>query len=106
MTDTKKDALSGASLLTAGLGVGMDDREMFLDWLGLLLWHWQGDNPASADALAEKIMDVLDEHQKHASQVSAQPLPNAQALLRELGKPLDRTENPLPHECPDGFRAV
>lgn len=82
----------------------MDDREMFIDWLGVLLW--QGDNPVSPDAIAEKVMDVWDAHQKHASQVSAQPLPDAQELLLAMGKPLDRTENPSPHECPDGFQAV
>jgi hypothetical protein len=67
-----------------------------------LLWHWQGDNPVSADALAEKIMDVLDEHQKRASPVLAHHFPDALELLREMGTPSGRTENLSPHECQDG----
>ena len=80
----------------------MNDREEFVEWLGLLLWHWQSDNPVSPDALAEKIMDVLDEHQTRALPVLAHQFPNVEELLREMGKPSSRTGSLSPHECQDG----
>ena len=71
----------------------MNDKESLTDWLGSLLWYWQGDTGISPDALAEKIMDVLDEHQKHALRLLGRPLPDPQGLLQEMETPLGRTEN-------------
>ena len=84
--------------------VGGGGSEQFIDWLGDLLWHWQRGTPISPDALAETIMDVLDEHPKRASQLSAHPHPNVEAILREMEKPSSHTENPSSRECPDGFQ--
>jgi hypothetical protein len=77
------------------------DKQTLIDWLGELLWHWKGDTPISPDARAEKIMEVLDVQQIHASQFSVLSLPDAQEMLRALGTSLSRTETPSPRECLD-----
>ncbi len=82
------------------LEVTVGHREELIDWLGKFLWHWEG-GPISSDTLAEEIMEVWDAQQKHASQLSAPSLPNAQETLRELRTSLSRTEIPLPRECQD-----
>ena len=66
---------------------------MLTDWLGSLLWHWQGNTGISPDALAEKIMDDLDEHHKHALRPLGHQFQDPREILREMETPLGRTEN-------------
>ena len=75
------------------------NRDAFIDWLGELLWHWQGETSISSDTLARQIMGIWDAQQKRASQFLAPLLPDAQAMLRGLETSLGRTEIPSPRGC-------
>ena len=79
----------------------MAEREELTNSLGGLLWHWQGENPISPDALAKKIMGILDAQQKHVSRPSRHSLPDASETLRAMETSSNRTEIPLPRECLD-----
>lgn len=79
---------------------GQNGREAFVDWLGELLWHWQGGNSGfSEEVLVDAIVAILEKHQSRALQDSALPLPNASELLLKLETLEGRTAIASQYAC-------
>lgn len=66
---------------------GLLKKSEIENWICDFIGGWHSyDRPIFVHEIVEKIMVVMDEHQKHASQDSAYVLPDVEALLQDLEK--------------------